>query len=169
MSLNKQANHGLYYIVSYTYAHALDNGSSFESSGFGNGNDIAGTNWVPGFNQLSYGNSEYDARHTFRAGYGYLVPLFPAWKQHYLVNQAIGGWHLTGITTLQSGNPVSIGESGFIRSLWCNGAEPYSFYECPDTPMPPPSTSPTRTPAGRTISGSIRPSSRRNPSAPSAM
>ena len=135
MSLNKQANHGLYYIVSYTYAHALDNGSSFESSGFGNGNDIAGTNWVPGFNQLSYGNSEYDARHTFRAGYGYLVPLFPAWKQHYLVNQAIGGWHLTGITTLQSGNPVSIGESGFNRSLWCNGAEPYSFYECPDTPM----------------------------------
>jgi hypothetical protein len=68
VSLNKQANHGLYYIVSYTYAHALDNGSSFESSGFGNGNDIAGTNWVPGFNQLSYGNSEYDARHTFRAG-----------------------------------------------------------------------------------------------------
>jgi hypothetical protein len=135
VSLNKQANHGLYYIVSYTYAHALDNGSSFESSGFGNGNDIAGTNWVPGFNQLSYGNSEYDARHTFRAGYGYLVPLFPAWKQHYLVNQAIGGWHLTGITTLQSGNPVSIGESGFNRSLWCNGAEPYSFYECPDTPM----------------------------------
>jgi len=87
---------------------------------------------VPGFNQLSYGNSEYDARHTLPRRLRLSRSLFPAWKQHYLVNQAIGGWHLTGITTLQSGNPVSIGESGFNRSLWCNGAEPYSFYECPD-------------------------------------
>ncbi len=134
VQLNKQMTHGLYYIISYTWAHSLDNGSSFESSGFGNGNDVSGTNWVPGFQQLSYGNSEFDARHTFRAGYGFVVPIFSSWKQHSLVNEALGGWNITGITTLQSGNPVSIGESGYNRSLWCNGAEPYSFYECPDTP-----------------------------------
>jgi hypothetical protein len=134
VSLNKQITHGLYYILAYTYAHALDNGSSFESSGFGNGNDLVGTNWVPGFTQLSYGNSEYDARHTFRAGYGYEVPLLSSWKQNYLVNEALGGWHFNGITTLQSGNPVSIGEEGLNRSLYCNDAS-FSFYNCPDTPQ----------------------------------
>lgn len=133
VQLNKQMTHGLYYIISYTYAHSLDNGSGFESSGFGNGNDLVGTNWVPGYQQLSYGNSEFDARHTFRAGYGYVVPIFSSWKQHYLANEALGGWNITGITTLQSGNPVSIGETGLNRSLWCNDAS-FSFYNCPDNP-----------------------------------
>jgi len=133
VKLNKQMTHGLYYIIAYTYSHALDNGSSFESSGFGNSNDLVGTNWVPGFRQLSYGNSEFDARNTFRAGYGYVVPIFSSWKQHYLVNEALGGWNITGITTLQSGNPVSIGETGLNRSLWCNDAS-FSFYNCPDNP-----------------------------------
>ncbi len=58
VSLDKQITHGLYYQLAYTYSHALDNGSSFESSGFANGNDLVGTNWVPGFQYLSYGNSE---------------------------------------------------------------------------------------------------------------
>jgi Carboxypeptidase regulatory-like domain len=133
VKLNKQMTHGLYYIIAYTYSHALDNGSGFESSGFGNSNDLVGTNWVPGFQQLSYGNSEFDARHVFRAAYGYVVPVFSSWKQHYLVNEALGGWHITGITTLQSGNPVSIGETGLNRSLWCNDAT-FSFYNCPDNP-----------------------------------
>jgi hypothetical protein len=132
-SLQKQITHGLYYTLAYTYSHSLDNGSSFESSGFGNGNDLVGTNWVPGFRQLSYGNSEFDARHRFVAGYGYVVPLLASMKQHYLVNEALGGWHLTGITALQSGNPVSVGETGADRSLWCNDAF-YSFYNCPDNP-----------------------------------
>jgi hypothetical protein len=131
VSVNKQITHGLYYILAYTYAHALDDGSSFESSGFGESNDLVGTNWVPGFQQLSYGNSQFDARHTFRAGYGYVTPLPQSWKNNYLVNEALGGWHFTGITALQSGNPVSIGDQGLNRSLWCNDSF-YSFYNCPD-------------------------------------
>ncbi|WP_049961327.1 carboxypeptidase regulatory-like domain-containing protein [Pseudacidobacterium ailaaui] len=133
-SLNKQLSHGLYYILSYTYSHALDNGSSFESSGFANGNDLAGTNWVPGFQYLSYGNSEYDARHRFVAAYGYTVPLPQSWKENYFVNEILGGWNLSGITTLQTGNPVSIGDIGLNSSLYCNDAS-FAFYACPDTPV----------------------------------
>jgi hypothetical protein len=133
VSLQKNPTHGLYYNIAYTYSHALDNGSSFESSGFGNGNDIAGTNWVPGYQYLSYGNSEYDARQRFVAAYGYVVPLLPSMRQHYLVNEALGGWHVVGVTTLQSGFPVSIGETGLNASLYCNDAT-FSFYSCPDTP-----------------------------------
>jgi hypothetical protein len=132
VSLNKQYSHGLYYQISYTYSHALDNGSSFESSGFGNSNDLVGTNWVPGFTQLSYGNSEYDARNRFVAGYGYVIPILQSMKQNYIVNEFLGGWHFTGVTTLQSGNPVSIGDVGLNSSLYCNF--PVPFYSCPDTP-----------------------------------
>jgi hypothetical protein len=133
VSLTKQISHGLYYEISYTYSHALDNGSSFESSGFGNSNDLVGTNWVPGFQNLSYGNSEYDARNRFVAGYGYIVPLTAGMRDNHIVNEFMGGWHLTGVTALQSGNPVSIGDLGLNSSLYCNSSS-FFFYECPDTP-----------------------------------
>ena len=54
-------------------------------------------------------------------------------KQNYILNEALGGWHFTGITALQSGNPVSIGDVGLNSSLYCNDAS-LSFYSCPDTP-----------------------------------
>ena len=47
VSLSKGVSHGLFYKISYTYSHALDNGSSFESSGFGNPNDLVGANTFP--------------------------------------------------------------------------------------------------------------------------
>ena len=44
-SLNKRVSHGLTFLLSYTYAHAQDNGSSLENSSFG----TRGTNpLVPG-------------------------------------------------------------------------------------------------------------------------
>ncbi len=132
IQLVKNLSHGLYYDLAYTWAHALDNGSSFESSGFGNSYDITGTNWVPGFQNLSYGNSEYDARQRFSAAYGYVIPLFNSWKQNRIVNEFLGGWNISGITALQSGNPASIGETGTNNSLYCDS--PYDFYSCPDTP-----------------------------------
>ena len=132
VSLTKQMTHGLYYQISYTYSHALDNGSSFESAGFGNSYDLVGTNWVPGFQNLSYGNSEFDSRNRFVAGYGYEIPLTAGMRDNYFMNEFMGGWHLTGVTALQSGNPVSIGDVGLNSSLYCNF--PVPFYSCPDTP-----------------------------------
>jgi len=83
---------------------------------------------------LSYGNSEYDARHRLAAAYGYVVPLPQSWKNNYFVNEVLGGWNISGITALQSGNPVSIGYVGLNASLYCNDAS-FSFYSCPDTPV----------------------------------
>jgi hypothetical protein len=54
-------------------------------------------------------------------------------RDHYVINEALGGWHFAGITALQSGNPVSIGDVGLNSSLYCNGAD-FFFYQCPDTP-----------------------------------
>ncbi len=130
VSLAKNPTHGIYYTLAYTWSHALDNGSGFESSGFGN--DIAGTNWVPGFRYLSYGNSDFDARNRFVASYGYQIPLLAAMRQNRFINEALGGWNIGGITALQSGFPAPIGDTGQNRSLYCNAAT-FSFYGCPDT------------------------------------
>jgi hypothetical protein len=134
ISLQNQMTHGLYYNIGYTWSHALDDGSGFESSGFGNSYDLTGTNWVPGFQYLSYGSSEYDARQRFFAQYEYVVPLTAGMRQNYILNEALGGWHVGGYTILQTGNPVSVGEPDDNRSLWCN-SDAFFFYECPDTPV----------------------------------
>ena len=66
-SLQQQFSHGLYFTLAYTYSHALDDYSGYESSygngtpngvGFLNGRAI---NFTPGFEHLNYGNSDYDA------------------------------------------------------------------------------------------------------------
>lgn len=131
VSLQKQMTHGLAYNIGYTWSHALDNGSGLESTGFGN--DYMGVNFVPGYTSLGYGDSDYDARNRIFANYEYVVPLTTGMRQNYIVNEALGGWHLDGYTILQSGFPAPIGESVDNRSLYCN-SQFFWYYECPDTP-----------------------------------
>jgi hypothetical protein len=129
VQLIKQATHNLYFSVAYTYSHSLDNASGLESSGF-NG---LGTNWVPGFQYLSYGDSDYDARQRIVFLYNYGIPLFHSWNDHVVLREALGGWHITGITALQTGFPIPMYESGTNSSLYCNGYG-VTYYSCPDVP-----------------------------------
>jgi hypothetical protein len=128
ISLNKNLSHHLYFTLAYTYGHALDNASGLESSGF-NG---PGTNSIPGFQHLSYGNSDYDARQRVVASYDYEVPILASMKQNFIVQEALGGWHLAGITAFQSGFPIDITDFGTYNSLYC---DQFSYYACPDIPV----------------------------------
>jgi len=122
-SLNKNLTQGLTFLFSYTWSHAIDDGSGLEDSGF----NLRGTNvLVPG---LNIGDSAFDARHRFVASYSYLVPNLHN-KFHQLPSMLFGGWQLTGITTLQTGFPVTLGDTG-QTSLTCDAN---TFYACPDTP-----------------------------------
>jgi len=125
VSLKKGTTHGLNFQLSYTYSHALDNASGLESSGFG----LRGTNPYPQYAYLNYGNSGYDARHRLVVSYVYQVPNLHnhvSWAPSALFK----GWMFSGITTLQSGFPLTIGDSGFT-SLTCDA---YTYYACPDVP-----------------------------------
>jgi hypothetical protein len=126
VSLNKAETHNLSFTVSYTYSHALDNGSGLESSGF-NGRT---TNWVAGYSQLNYGGSDYDARHRFVTSYNYIIPVPAGWSKP--VKTVAGGWHMTGITTFATGFPVTLFDSVSFNSLYCDA---YSYYGCPDVPQ----------------------------------
>lgn len=128
VSLNKNLSHGIYATVAYTYSHALDNASGLESSGF-NG---PGTNFIPGFTQLSYGSSDYDARHRIVAGYDYGVPLLASMNERAVVKEILGSWHVAGFTVLQTGFPVVITDPGTFNSGYC---DEFSYYACPDVPV----------------------------------
>jgi hypothetical protein len=128
VSLNKNISHGLYATVAYTYSHGLDNASGLESSGF-NG---LGTNFIPGFTHLSYGSSDYDARHRLVAGYDYGVPLLAAMNEQPVVKEILGSWHVAGFTVLQTGFPVVITDAGTFNSGYC---DEFSYYSCPEVPV----------------------------------
>jgi Carboxypeptidase regulatory-like domain len=126
-SLSKGPSHGLSFTLAYTYSHGLDNSSGLESSGF-NG---LGTNIFPGFQSLAYGDSDFDARHRFVASYDYEIPILHSWNSNRWMKEALGGWHISGVTALQTGFPVPISEQGQFSSLYC---DQYTYYSCPDTP-----------------------------------
>jgi len=128
VSLNKNLSHGLFATVAYTYSHALDNASGLESSGF-NG---PGTNFIPGFTHLSYGSSDFDARHRLVAAYDYGVPLLASMNEQAVVKEILGSWHVAGFTVLQAGFPVVITDFGTFNSGYC---DEFSYYACSDVPV----------------------------------
>ena len=128
-SVEKGPTHGLTFQVSYTYAHALDSGSSFENSGFGGG--------ARGYNQfapgLNYGNSSYDVRHRLVFSPIYIVPQFTG-SEFSARNLALGGWEISGIVTEATGFPYDVSYGGSTsRSLWCSAN--WNYYACPDVPV----------------------------------
>lgn len=125
-SLNKRTSHGLQFLLSYTYAHSQDNGSGFESSGFGN----RGVNpLVPG---LNWGDSDFDARNRFVASYQYEIPVPHALGSNGILTRVFKGWRIAGNTTLQSGFPLSFNDTA-MTSLTCPGFG-IIFYTCWDNP-----------------------------------
>ena len=124
--LQKAVSHGLYFNLAYTYAHGLDNASGLESSGF-NGQ---GTNYIPGYAYLSYGDSDTDARHRFVGSYVYEVPVLQSMRDNAILRETLSGWHVSGITALQTGFPITITDQGGYNSLWCDS---FNYYDCPDT------------------------------------
>jgi hypothetical protein len=123
-SLNKRISHGLSFLLSYTYSHAMDDGSSFENSAFG----VRGTN--PFLNSLNWGNSAFDARQRFVASYDYELPVPHALTTNSAMSRVFKGWRVAGNTTFQTGFPINVSDSGF-RSGTC---WEFSFYGCPDNP-----------------------------------
>ena len=133
LSLIKARTHGLYATFSYTYSHALDDGSGYESTTGGGGPNSVGVSriYTPGFTYLNYGDSDYDARNRFVSSYIYEIPVFSSIANNALLRETIAGWEVGGVTALQSGYPISFSQ-GQTRSLWCDGG---SYFGCGDVPV----------------------------------
>ena len=55
---------------------------------------------------LDKGNASFDRRHVFAMSYVYALPFFE--KSNSVARHFLGGWQLSGIVTLQTGQLVSI-------------------------------------------------------------
>lgn len=120
-TFDKRLSHGLQFLAAYTWSRSMDDGSGFENSGF-NGGGFGGfgnTRSIDPFNQKlrDYGPSIYDARNRIVVSYVYQIPSvrhFNAMK--WMPARVAEGWHVSGITTYQSGFPLDVVDSA-LRSL----------------------------------------------------
>ena len=92
VSLERRAR-DLTFLASYTYAHSLDDVSA---------------KFDPRDPHRAYGNSSFDLRHNLALSYNWDLPF-----AHYFGSRRITtGWHITGITRLYTGTPVSVKSGG---------------------------------------------------------
>lgn len=122
-SLTKRFSRGLQFLASYTWAKSLDNisGPGPNSTPSGDQTDL----------RQNRGPSDFDRKHRFVFSYLYEIP---AWgfglNDTSFGRKFFTGWQLAGVTTLQSGSPFNITDSGgaglfgatVSRASWAPGA-----------------------------------------------
>jgi len=96
ISLNRRVTNGLSVGLAYTYSKALTTNTDDRSN-------IA--TYVYNL-MMDYGPSRYNIPQNLSFNYIYDLPFYKG--QRGFVGHALGGWEISGITTIQSGQPVTI-------------------------------------------------------------
>jgi len=97
-------NTGLQFTARYTYSITKDNLSSTFSESSNNFN----LGFLDPFNpKLDYGYADFDVRHRFGSSFNWEIPAFKNDSNAFLKN-VLGGWAITGILNVRSGQPFSI-------------------------------------------------------------
>jgi len=113
----KRFSHGLSFLASYTWAHALDIASNADL-GAQNGGDFRFAQQP----NAEYGNSDFDIRHRFVFSYLYELPIGrgKAWLGNVSgpLEYVVGGWQVGGISSFSTGNFFTIldGNASFANS-----------------------------------------------------
>jgi len=81
--------------AAYTYSHSIDNSSDRYDDSFVDSYNLARTR----------ASSNFDQRHILTFSYVYNLPFF---KKPGLTHTALGGWEISGVTTIQTGTPFSV-------------------------------------------------------------
>lgn len=127
ITLDKKTTHGLNFRATYAWSHSLDFASSFEDLGF------SGVRGLDPFNyRANYGDSAFDARQRLVFTYVYDIPSVRRYSSFQgLPSRLTDGWRITGITTFQTGIPITVGSSS-VRSDTCNAT--FEYFSCWDRP-----------------------------------
>jgi hypothetical protein len=101
VSLTKRLANGLQFLAAYTFAHAYS--TTARSTGAGGVSGITG-NQVN--DRSNYGLSDFDRVHRFVLSYLYELPRPQRFNSFW--NTVLGGWAVAGVTTIQSGQPLTL-------------------------------------------------------------
>lgn len=120
----------LNFSLAYTYAHSLDDSSDRYDTVFVNSYDL----------KRSYATSSFDMTHSLSASYVYNLPAMR--HSNALVRDTVGGWEVSGIASLHSGNPFGVSNGVFGDSAGVgNGTGTGSYPDiCGNVHSAPPET-----------------------------
>ncbi len=114
---------GLNYLITYTWSKALSDAGDLLN---GTSADQGRAPWVPGLGpKIDWGPADFDVRNVVHISGGYELPFGQNKKYmgdvNKLTNSLIGGWSVYFITTLQGGQPETIGcPTGTTSGTGCN-------------------------------------------------
>jgi hypothetical protein len=113
------------------YSHSLDNSSDREDNSFLDSYNLA----------RNYASSTYDQRHILNFSYVYNLPFFHN-QSNRLLKGTLGGWEISGITTFQTGTPITVTNGVFGDNAGVgNGAGSGSYPDiCGNINAPPSET-----------------------------
>jgi Carboxypeptidase regulatory-like domain len=112
--VNHRLSHDLTMELNYTYSHSIDNDSGVQNNLI----DFS-TSEICDLRNLRAcrGSSDFDHRHVLASSFEYGLPIGQGkWIGHdssNLLNELIGGWHVSGIVTAYSGSPFKIDSGAF--------------------------------------------------------
>ena len=107
LSLEKRFSKGFTILANYTWSKSIDN--------IPFGSDVASpmlnavltmSPYITGFKRIDTGPSDFDFNHSFVVSYVWLSPSLS--HQNRLLRAIAGGWQLSGITSAQSGPPITL-------------------------------------------------------------
>jgi hypothetical protein len=132
VKIEKRFSHGLQFLTSYTWSHALASNLTplSWSNGWGIPNDM---NWNSG-----YSSAPWDIRHSLTTGFTYEIPLgkgkqFGA-HMNSVANAIVGNWHTNGLLTLRTGAPYTISGTS-CQGVWSHcAADAVSGYKAGQAP-----------------------------------
>ncbi len=96
VSLNRRVSNGLNLGVSYTWSKNLSDNPADRDAPLSNTYDY----------RYSYGPASLNTPHIFIANYVYNLPFFK--DQRGVLGHVLGGWELSGITTVESGQSLTV-------------------------------------------------------------
>ena len=119
VTLHKNAGYGLQFDLNYTWQHSIDNVSAIA-------NFIAsssGTGWICDIERPRNcrGNSDFDVTNTINGDFIYDLPFGRGKsigaKTPFWLNEAIGGWSLSGLPTWHTGNPYTVSSNAYVAGF----------------------------------------------------
>jgi len=112
--VNHRFSHGLTMEANYTYSHSIDNDSGVQNELISfSGAEICDLRNL----RVCRGSSDFDHRHILASHFVYELPFgrgkWIGGNSSKLLNEAIGGWSVSGIFTAFTGDPFKVDSGAF--------------------------------------------------------